>query len=105
MDLIADWVAGERVEKVTVSGFWTVGAVRSFRRRTADMARDSEFREEWRRWESLRERESGLDCLMRLNRDSAWERRLLSEDMRCEIRVSKWGESGPMMVAICSSWA
>lgn len=46
MDLIADWLAGDRAEKMTESGFWAVGEVRSLRRRTADMARDSELGEE-----------------------------------------------------------
>ena len=65
------------------------------RRRMADMVRDSGRGEDWRRRASWRERESGWFCLQRLKRDSAWARCSLVEDMRGEIRVSKWEGSGP----------
>ena len=66
------------------------------------MARASGPGENWRRWESCRERALGSLSLIRLKNRSAWERCSLEEDIREEIRVSNWAGSG---LSRAASWA
>lgn len=69
--------------------------VRCLRRRIADMARHSGREDEESMRERFKARASGWDWRRRERRTSAWDRWSLEDDMRLDIRVSKWAGFGP----------